>query len=168
LLIDLQFIHAHLFYFFQMGQVILQKDFGIGNRVHSTDKDERNLSVFARVGRVRFIVPFNFHTNNVALVDNLLDNSTVLSDDFADQTARHLNRFFAILEHTTSFSHALFRISVDAKCTRVLHYFDVGNTVDFTCLMDISAVSSDRQAHQILPNCKFFGEPGARVSASTF
>lgn len=101
-----------------------------------------------------------FDPHDAALIDNLLNQPTVFTDRLADQTARHLHRLLAVLEHQARLAHRLARLAKDLERARVLLQLDVGHAVQFARRLDVNAVRPNRQPHQV-----FFDAELVRVAA---
>ncbi len=50
-------------------------------------------------------------------------------------------------------------LSIYVKGARLLVQVYVGDSRDFTCLLDVGPVSPDGKTHQVVPNCKLFMKP---------
>lgn len=97
---------------------------------------------------------YYFDPDDTAFVDNFLNDSAIFTDHLAHQTARHLNRFFAVLEHRPGTAHRLVRFAVNFERARVLLQINVDDTVQFSGRLYVGTVRTDRQSHQIVFDTK--------------
>lgn len=124
----------------------------------------------------------NLYTNDATLVDNLLDDPTVLADHLADQVPGHLQRLLAVLKHRPGLLDRVVRLpskeekprqnprtfeldlmganlAGDLERAGVLLELDVQHAVQLAGRLDVGAVRADRQPHQILSYLELVREP---------
>jgi len=78
-------LDAEILDLLQRVEVVLEQHLGVGDRVLCADEDERDGALLARDGRRRLVVALDLDPHDPTLVDDFLDEATVLADDFADE-----------------------------------------------------------------------------------
>jgi hypothetical protein len=87
--------------------MILEKNFRVANIFDCTYEHKWNLPFLAYSDGLWLIVPLNFNSNNARLVNDLLNNPSILADHFANEIAWNVNSLLAILEHRSSLLYSL-------------------------------------------------------------
>ena len=70
--------------------MVLEEHLGVLDGVLGADEDEGDGALLPRHGRLGLVVPFDLDSDHSRLVDDLLDEATVLADRLSDEVARHL------------------------------------------------------------------------------
>ena len=81
---------SQLFDLFEAVEVVVQEHFSVVNGVFGTHENEGDVTLLPGDGGFRFVVAFDLDTDHTGLVNNLLNESTVLTNDFAHITSRNL------------------------------------------------------------------------------
>ena len=70
--------------------MVVEQHFGVVDGVFGAHKDEGHAAFLARHGGHGFVIAFNFDSDHSRLVNNLLDESTVLTNDFTYKASWYL------------------------------------------------------------------------------
>ena len=104
-------------------EMVLEQHLGIGDGVLRAHEDERHRPLLPRHRGRRLVVALDLDPDDPALVDDFLDEATVLADDFADERPRNLKieirRVF--YSGVTLLSRSFFVKS--KRQVNVIHYF---------------------------------------------
>ena len=74
----------------QTSQMVVEKEFGVVDGILGAHEDKRHTPLFPGHGGLGLVVALNFHADHTGLVNNFLDESTVLAYYFAHKISRYL------------------------------------------------------------------------------
>lgn len=110
----------------------------------------------------------NLHSHHTALVDNLLNDASILADHLANQIARHLDRFLAVLEHGAGLFHRIITVAEYLERTRLLLQLNVGDAWQFAGILDVSTVGANCQTYQVFAHFELVREAANVVQFGGF
>jgi len=84
------FFNAEIFDLLERVEMILEQHFSVRNGVLRADEDERHRTLFPRYRRGRFVIALDLDSDDAALVDDLLDEATVLTNHLPHKGTRDL------------------------------------------------------------------------------
>jgi len=70
--------------------MVVEQHFGVVNSVLGAHENEGNTSLLPRHRRLGLVITLDFYSDNAAFVHDLLNESTVLANDFPDETSGYL------------------------------------------------------------------------------